>query len=243
MEMNNWKKIWDRKQAKQDILLKGIPQDVFMELKRSNGFDVVDNAVSYQAFYGQCQDVLQSLQGGQSGIESLFEVGCGSGANLYVYEQAGIKTGGIDYSTGLIDSAKKVLHSDELICDEAINLPTDRKYDAVLSNSVFSYFENEEYARSVLEKMFQKTKRSIGLVDIHDIEKKEGFMAYRKKCVENYEERYKELPKFFYSRKFFEEFALEHDMEILFSESKVEGYWNNDFVFSCYMYKRMGSQM
>lgn len=61
--MNNWKKTWDKKQAKRDILTRGTPKEVFMELKRSNGFDVFDNAVSYQAFYDQCQEVLCKLGG------------------------------------------------------------------------------------------------------------------------------------------------------------------------------------
>ncbi|MCI8691535.1 MAG: class I SAM-dependent methyltransferase [Lachnospiraceae bacterium] len=236
--MSNWKKIWDKKQANPDILLHGTQREIFMELKKSNGFDVIDDAVSYQAFYGQCQEILRSLSRGGDPVESIFEVGCGSGANLYLYEQAGLKTGGIDYSSSLMECARKVLRSEELLCVEARDLPTDKKYDAVFSNSVFSYFEDEAYARQVLEKMYVKTNHSIGLIDIHDIQKKEAFESYRRKNVENYEERYKDLPKFFYKKEFFTTFASEHNMDISFSESAVEGYWNNDFVFSCYLYKR-----
>ncbi len=39
-------------------------REIFMELKKSNGFDVIDDAVSYQAFYGQCQEILRSLSRG-----------------------------------------------------------------------------------------------------------------------------------------------------------------------------------
>lgn len=236
--MSNWKGIWNKKQANPEILLHGTQRDIFMELKKSNGFDVIDDAVSYQAFYGQCQEILQRLSLGGYSVESIFEVGCGSGANLYLYERAGLKTGGIDYSSSLIECARKVLRSEELLCMEARDLPTDKKYDAVFSNSVFSYFEDEAYAREVLEKMYVKTNCSMGLIDIHDIQKKEAFESYRRKNVENYEERYKDLPKFFYKREFFTTFASEHNMDISFSESTVEGYWNNDFVFSCYLYKR-----
>lgn len=62
--MSNWKKIWDKKQANPDILLHGTQREIFMELKKSNGFDVIDDAVSYQAFYGQCQEILRSLSRG-----------------------------------------------------------------------------------------------------------------------------------------------------------------------------------
>lgn len=138
----------------------------------------------------------------------------------------------------MIESAKIVLQSQELICDEAINLPTEMKYDAVFSNSVFSYFEGETYARHVLEKMYVKANYSIGLVDIHDVKRKEEFVAYRKRHVENYEERYRELPKLFYRKEFFEEFAADYNMDIAFVDSNVEGYWNNQFVFACFMYKK-----
>ncbi len=75
------------------------------------------------------------------------------------------------------------------------------------------------------------------LIDIHDIEKKEDFITYRRKVVKDYDKRYADLPKLFYTRQFFEGFAQRNNMSINFLESNVEGYWNNQFVFSCYMYK------
>lgn len=77
------------------------------------------------------------------------------------------------------------------------------KYDVILSNSVFSYFQDFAYAEEVLEKIFIKAKRSIAILDVHDAEKKEDFIAYRIKTTPNYEERYKDLPKLFYSQVFF----------------------------------------
>ncbi len=171
-------------------------------------------------------------------MKSVFEVGCGSGANLYLFEQDGVRCGGIDYSQGLIGSARKVLKSEDLLCDEAVNLPIDIIYDSVFSMGVFSYFENEDYAYAVLEKMCKKARHSIGLMDIHDIEKRDNFIAYRKKNTKDYEERYKDLPKHFYSKDFFLDFAFQHDMDIKFTSYDLDNYWNNDFVFNCYMYKR-----
>lgn len=149
-----------------------------------------------------------------------------------------MQTGGLDYSEGLIESAKRVLKTTDLICDEAKNLCIEKKYDAVFSNSVFSYFESEEYAGEVLKRMYEKANYSIGLIDIHDVRKKEAFIEYRKANVKDYEERYRNLPKFFYRRSFFTDFAEENDCRISFTDSNVEGYWNNEFVFSCFFYKR-----
>ena len=238
--MNNWKNIWNQRTAQKEILESHDPEQIFLELKRSNGFDIVkENGITYQAFYGQYQDMLYDLSHDQDRelpIQSVYEVGCGSGANLYLMEQDCIRCGGLDFSASLIKSAKRILQTSDLTCDEAIHLPLHPKYDALLSLSVFSYFEDEKYAKEVLEKMYQKATFSIGILDVHDISKKEDFLAYRKKEFEDYEERYQNLPKLFYAREFFEEFARTHGMDILFTESKVKNYWNNDFIFNCYMY-------
>lgn len=234
--MNNWKKIWEKKEADSEVLSHGSTEDIVMELKRISGFDVLEDAIKFSTFYQQCEEVLKNL-GGAGTISSIYEVGCGGGANLYLYEQQGIQTGGIDYSASMIKSAKRVLKTGDLVCDEAKNLSTIKKYDAIFSNSVFSYFADEEYAWEVLQKMYEKANYSIGLIDIHDVEKREAFEAYRRANVEEYEERYRDLPKFFYRRDFFTEFAKEYNLKVSFADSNVEGYWNNEFVYSCYFYK------
>lgn len=173
-------------------------------------------------------------------LRSVFEVGCGSGANLYLLKNAGYEIGGIDYSARLIEIAGKIFEnsSRELICDEAINLPTECEYDAIFSNSVFSYFPSEEYALEVLDKMLAKTRFSIGLIDVHDVEKKDEFIAYRRANVEDYDAKYKGLEKKFYSRELFIDWANKNDCEIEFFASNVAGYWNSEFVFDVYFYKR-----
>lgn len=54
------------------------------------------------------------------------------------------------------------------------------------------------------------------------------------KTVEDYEVRYKNLHKFFYSREFFYDWDEKNNPEIEFHNSQVEGYWNNEFVFDIY---------
>lgn len=240
--MNNWKNLWGQRSVDPKILSGQDKRAVFLELKRSNGFDVMEGGLTYEALVDQYQRIKKELSFYAEDTEvqpmkSVFEVGCGSGANLYLFENDGIQCGGLDYSEHLIEGAKQVLHTTDVSCDEAIHLKTEPKYDAVLSNSVFSYFVDEKYAYSVLEKMYEKAKHTIGIIDIHDIEKKEDFICFRKKNVKDYEKRYQNLPKFFYSKQFFLEFAESHNMDIKFTHSNTKDYWNNDFVFNCYMYK------
>lgn len=241
--MNGWKELWSKRSANIKYWGGGNPEAIYVELKRIDGFDIQgENEPHYSDWLKQYAQIKHELGFNKNDamytFESVFEVGCGSGANLYLFEQDGVHCGGLDYSENLINCAGKVLETKDLICDEASNLPTGIKYDAILSNSVFSYFQDESYAQTVLEKMYEKTNHSIGIIDIHDIDKKEEFLSYRKKSIKDYEERYKNLPKLFYSRNFFLDFAVRHCMDIKFAFSDVNNYWNNDFVFNCYMYKQ-----
>ena len=241
-----WKAIWEKREPDSSSITDlNDAKNVFMELKRLDGFDVVNGGLSYDALMEQYEETKKNLFVNEDSFykdKSIFEVGCGSGANLYLFEQDNYKVGGVDYSEKLIETAVKVLKSDDVKCLEAKDISIVPEYDVTLSNSVFSYFPGYEYAKQVLELMYAKTRYAIGLIDIHDIERKDDFIDYRKREVEDYEERYKDLPKLFYERQFFEKFANEHDMDIVFMDSKVKGYWNNEYIFNCYLYKRVKNQ-
>ncbi len=237
---NEWKSLWNKRHGELEKIGGGVDsQEIFLELKRSNGFDVV-NELTYDALYEQYVETKKNLcpPGRHEEIRSVYEVGCGAGANLFLFESEQIRTGGIDYSVGLLDTARQVLKTEDLTCGDAVSMPVMPRYDSCLSNSVFSYFQDETYALKVLERMYEKADYSIGILDIHDMQMKEAFINYRKEIMPDYDERYKSLPKLFYSRELFAKFAADHNMDIVFQKSTMEGYWNNRFVFHCYMYKK-----
>ena len=241
--VNNWEKIWNKRTFDFDVLKTNDDEKIFKELKRANGFDVVNDGLSYLSLIGQHNEIKANFAEAFedkdfSRIKSIYEVGCGSGGNLYLFNKAGLKVGGCDYSHPLTEAARKALKSDDILCASADKILETPVYDVVLSNSVFSYFPDSDYANRVLEIMYNKCRFAIGLIDIHDADKKEAFIKYRRATVEDYENRYKNLPKFFYDKKFFIDFAQKHNMRIVFKNSNVEGYWNNDFIFNCYMYKK-----
>lgn len=181
-----------------------------------------------------------NLQAQKYGIKSVFEVGCGSGPNLLLFQAyyPGIKIGGLDYSSPLIETAKRYISSNELVCDEANNLDFTTTYDAVISYSVFHYFPDYEYAWSVLERMYKKSTRVLGIMDIHDLQKKSEFLRHRRELTPDYDIRYSGLEKLFYNKSFFLDFADKYNCDIKFEKSDVKGYWNNKFVYNCYLYKQ-----
>ena len=146
----------------------------------------------------------------------------------------------MDYAENLISVAKKVLGEKnfvEVMADEAINLPTDIKYDAVFAGSVFPYFPDLDYAEKVLDKMVAKAKKSVGSLRMLQEETREEYENYRRANVKNYDELYKDLPKTFYSKDFFKNYAKKNNLRVKFSHHEIAGHWNNPFNFDVFLYK------
>ncbi|MCR4784043.1 MAG: class I SAM-dependent methyltransferase [bacterium] len=236
--MTKWREIWEKRQLEEHVLQDTDVAKLFIALKRANGFDVVGEGIPYESLIEQYNITKAKLLEHAPATKSLYEVGCGSGANLLLFERDGWNVGGVDYSASLIDIATKVLKSDDLLYAPASEMPDAPMYDAILSNSVFSYFADELYAQAVLEKMCRKVKCAIVLLDIHDIAKKDAFISYRKATIKDYEELYRDLPKLFYDKAFFERFAKENELSIEFINYNMEGYWNNQFVFHLIMWRK-----
>lgn len=240
--MSKWHEIWEKRRLDEEKYKNLDFKAKFLELKRINGWDSTGDMLGWDEFYGQYIETKNELEFDarteNRTMKSIFEIGCGCGANLFLFQKDGIEVGGLDYSNSLIEIAEQVLENPvELLCDSADRVPVEKKYDAVLSNSVFSYFESYEYACDVLKSMYDKSNYSIGIIDIHDDKRREDFISYRKSIIKDYEERYRDLPKFFYKKEFFMDFAEKNNMNIRFTKSNIAGYWNNNFVFNCFMTK------
>lgn len=208
---------------------------MLLELKRINGFDITKEDALYEAFLEKYEAAKEGLALPEGG--SVFEVGCGAGANLWLFQQDGFRVGGIDFSEGLLAISRDVLREDalcEIVCGEACDLPQEEKYDAAFSDGVFHYFPDEAYAEKVLEGMAEKVRGNIVILDVHDAAKKEEFFAFRRKLDPDYDERYRGLDKLFYDKAFFEAFAKKHGFAVSFSSLTLEGYWNAPFVYAVF---------
>ena len=233
---NQWRAVWNRRTSSNDRLT-GRWQDVLLELKRANGYDVMEGGLPLETFIGQDKQMRELLH--LSPGKSVFEVGCGAGANLYLMQRDSIMVGGMDYSPPLVDTARTVLPDAlELSCGEADKLSTERTYDAVFSAGVFSYFTGTDYARRVLTRMLEKSRGALGLLEVHDIEKEDAYHAFRRASIPDYDERYMGLDKLFYPRAVFEDFARKHDLTVTFPTVDMPGYWNTPFIFNCFMYRK-----
>lgn len=236
----NWKTIWTQK-GLEKIDLKKDEFSVFCDLKKADGFDVNvhDEQLYFKAFYNEWMEMYEKVNELTSNnIHSVYEVGCGSGVNLYLFQNRieNVVLGGIDYSQGLIDIAKSIVSSNDLICGNAELIDVDLKYDFVMADSVFQYFGSQEYAENILNKMIQKSNKVVYLSEIHDIELREEWLEHRRNSMENYDQIYDGLDKMFYSKAWFAAIAEKNGKKVLFSKSNNPEYWNSKYVFNCFLF-------
>jgi len=233
--MNEWKTIWNGKTV--DISNAESEFAIFRELKKADGFDVAvgDAEAYYRSFYEEWMDFYDKLNElATKKINSVYEVGCGSGVNLFMFKNRGIeRLGGLDYSESLIQNAKDVTKCDDIVNKEASQLSEEIKYDLVMAESVFQYFDNLEYAEQVLRKMLNKSTGIVYLGEIHDVQYEEELMEYRKRTIENYDEKYKGLSKLFYSKEWIEFIA--GDRNVVYTKKDNREYINSKYCFNCFI--------
>lgn len=229
--MQNWKNIWSKKELisnNDSVLSKLIAADGF-----DTGFGTIseDDWISYSKYISNKLDIKYN--------DSIFEVGCGSGAFLYNFYQNKNAVGGIDYSENLISIANDYLKDGHFYCDEAINIDVKIKYDIVLSNSVFFYFSSLEYSQKVLEKMISKANKAIAILEISDNEYKHESLKVRKENMteEEYNERYEGLNHLYYDKQWFIDIAKRYNLKIEIEQQNIRNYKNNAYRFNVFLYK------
>ena len=119
----------------------------------------------------------------------------------------------------------------KIICGEADSVDIEQKYGIVLSDSVFQYFPNVGYAGDVLDRMLAKASKMVVLCEIHDMEKKEDCLSYRKSIMENYNSKYEGLSKLFLSKKWIEDRAGGEGKRVCFTENVSDVYWNSRYIY------------
>ncbi len=235
--MNNgkWHQIWNNRTLEDDVDFSD-EYNLYRLLKRADGFDtqISDSDKYYREFY---DSIIQVYEKYMMDSKSAFEVGCGSGANLYLLKNRGMEVDGVDYSKNLCDIARRILKDSRIEHDEAINLDTTEQYDLVMSDSVFAYFPNEEYAQEVLKRMIEKARKKVILLEILDKERQEECIEYRRRLVPDYDKVYEGLDKMFFSRGMFINVARENQCEIEFSGVTNKYYWNSDYMYNVVLKK------
>lgn len=231
---SNWQQVWNRRTITHPTQ-NNDPEKILSALIAVDGFDSSLSAITPKSWMGYVELILNEIKINKGG--SIFEIGCGAGALLYSFHLAGHKVGGIDYSHTMVSVAQKYLPNMDIAVCEATLCNTIEQYDAVLSNSAFSYFPNYDYAKAVMEKMFLKAKKVISILDVPDFARKEESEHMRGLKIVDYKSLYKDIKHLYFAKEWFTNFAREKNCRIKIINQNIENYGNNPFRFNCFIWK------
>lgn len=233
-DMRTWHQVWQNKGLSRtpDDLVSGDVLDGLMDL---DGYHSPTSSLSIEDHEVQFQQAVDALD--IDPRDTVFEVGCGAGAFLYWLRPRCASVGGLDYAASLIAHARRVLSSADLQHGEARSLATIPQYDVVLSNGVFIYFPDEQYAYDVLRRMIQKSRRAIGILDVNDAGHRREFEQMRAVSQGDQRSRYDGLEQLYLGREFFEKVAAELGLSCRIDKSRMPNSVNARFRYHVWLRK------
>ncbi len=226
--MTSWNQIWNKRSDENTY------QSTLEELIRLDGFDTGAGFIKQEDWENYVKQINEAV--GIDEADSIFEVGCGSGAFLYPLFQKGHLVGGIDYSAPLVAKANSTLTGMKFDQIEANQLNTKEKFDIVLSNGVFHYFPNLDYTEAVLDKMLEKSNKKVAVLEVPNLALKEE-SEYKRRGdlgIEEYNQKYEGLPHLYYSKEWFVEYAAKRSLSVEIKDQSIENYGNNKFRFNIF---------
>ena len=233
MSNNNWFNIWSNR--KTNALKKIDLEDLIFY----NGFDSPLGRMKKNDWLAYINNV--SIKCDLKADDSIFEVGCGSGAFLLPFFNLKHKVSGIDYSEKLISIANLALKGnfEKLKKCEADNIDTKAKFDVVVSNHVFHYFNSIEYSFNVLKKMLLKCNKKIVILGLPNIShKKESELTRRGLLtIEEYKKKYSDLNILYFDKLDLKTFAKTNNAKVNFFDHNMPGFKQNKFRFDCIISK------
>ena len=228
MSNNNWQQIWARRSYSKYSELR------LKDLIDLNGFDKGAGKVEISDWRNYAKIVIEKLNIKEK--NSILEIGCGSGALLYaIREHIDVTLGGIDYSENLIRVAKYMLPEAKFQVSEANNISISDKYDFIISNAVFHYFDLD-YASDVMLNMVKILNQggAIFILDVPNLTTKTELELIRKQELSHseYDVMYKNLEHTYYDQKYFTKFATDFGLNCEFMPSFIPNYKQSDYRFS-----------
>jgi SAM-dependent methyltransferase len=224
-----WRAVWQAK-GETPPPLTGDREQVVKGLMALAGYDSATSSLDPRTHYVQVRYVLDRLA--VRPTDTVYEVGCGAGSMLYSLRPACAGVGGSDYAESLITIAREVLGAEDLMVTGADEVPPEPVYDVVLSNGVFIYFPDQDYAARVVHRMVAKARRVVGVLDVNDADTRAEFEALRRAQPGGGSRRSGELTQLYLERDFFRRIADELGLACRIDESVMTNSANGRYRFN-----------
>jgi SAM-dependent methyltransferase len=228
---NLWQQIWEKRTLQPQH---AITLETLISL---DGFDSGAGKINLADWQEYTRRISEKL--GLKTGDSVFEVGCGSGAFLYsLRQQIKLDVGGLDYAAGLLSAAQKAMPDGQFQVQDAQSLDTSSTYDFVIANSVFHYFD-ETTAAKVLQAMWKKARHGIAILDVPNAATKDSCELARRDALTQleYEEKYKGLHHTYFTPEWFIRQLPECPHQAF--ENCVPNYPQSEFRFSVIFSKHL----
>lgn len=229
-----WRAVWQAK-GESPPPLSGGPEQVVRSLMALAGYDSATSSLDPETHYVQVRYVLDRLA--IRPTDTVYEVGCGAGSMLYSLRPACAGVGGSDFAESLVAVAREVLGDGDLTVADAREVPAEPAYDVVLSNGVFIYFPDEEYARAVLHRMIAKARRAVAVLDVNDAATQAEFEAVRQTRQGANQGQYSDLRQLYLDRDFFHRVAGELGLTCRTEDSVMTNSANGGYRFNAVLFK------
>lgn len=194
---SKWRDIWEQRTPS------GSASPDLGELIALNGFDSGAGYVSVEDWRANARAIAAHLD--LSSCNSIYEVGCGSGALLYaLLEIKQFAIGGIDYSHALIAAARDAIPAGHFTVGDALEIKPEPVVDWVISHSVFHYLDHFKAGR-VFAIMMQKAAKGVAVLEHPDnATRAEAEMMRRGKLSPGeYDKKYAGLEHIYFDRDWF----------------------------------------
>ncbi len=186
-----WRQVWERKGQ-----IPELPEnrtELILTLAAAGGYDMPCSKMSVEDVESTGNGIGKLL--GITNKSKVLDIGCGTGVTIFVMQETPSVIYGIDYSSSLIDIARKLLPEGNFTCCEAdaFSVP-DSYFDCIISHGPFMYFPDYEYAYDVLGKMVAALVPggSGFILNIPDLDTEDACEQVRRKNLtkEEYEKKY-----------------------------------------------------
>ncbi|HSH02717.1 MAG TPA: methyltransferase [Anaerolineae bacterium] len=224
---SKWHTIWQNKGAQEDLPL------TLENLLAVDGYDILGNLTpaAWRNYINYIKTKVD-LQPGQS----VYEVGCGAGAFLWPFFEQNHPLGGLDYAANLITIAQQAMPTGQFHAGGADTIDPTIPYDVVLSQGVFLYFPNYDYAADVLHKMVTKATKCIAILDVPDKAKQEYALQIRrgKMGEQEYQQYYAGLDHLYYPKQWFHDQLAPLGLNIHIEDQQIDNYLHSSYRYNVF---------
>jgi len=233
---SKWEEIWRRREVP-DQPRPGENLEAF--LLRADGYDTPFASLDQESWLRWVRRIYQRVN--LQPNESIFEIGCGAGAFLIEAWRRGCTVGGVDLSPHLIAIARSIMAEGHFEEADALEFSFNNSWDVVAACGVMLYLPSREEAESLIKVMASAARRSIVLLDLPDVARRDQAEAFRRSTLgeDLYRERYRGLAHLYFDRDAIRRLLLGLGFgAIAIEDQDLENYPNGAFRFNVIARKR-----